>query len=114
MPAGIPDEGVRNNATRVVRGMVGSSGKLARMIPTGDFIDMRNSGTWVDRNKRSALLVALSKFRDPKLLAESRARGMPGLIEIARWDQGHAMTRIILPPWPGVHEASLEKLVGER
>lgn len=107
------DEGVRNNATRALSVLAESSDKLARMIPAADFVDMLNSGTWMDRNKGSAVLLSLSKFRDPKLLAQLRERALPGLIEIARWDFGHAMTRVILGRMAGIEEASLDKMVGD-
>lgn len=73
---------------------------------------MLNSGTWTDRNKGSAILLSLSKWRDPKLLAQLRARAMPGLIEIARWDHGHAMSRLVLGRIAGIDEESLAKMVG--
>ena len=106
------DEGVRNNAVRALGVLADSNDKLARMIPALDFIDMLNSGTWTDRNKGSAILFALSQSRDPRLLAQLRARAMPGLIEIARWDPGHAVgSRFILGRIAGIDEKSLAGMV---
>ena len=104
------DEIVRNNAVRALDVLAASDDKLARMIPAIDFIDMLNSGKWTDRNKGSAVLWALSKSRDPKLLAQLRDRAMPGLIEIARWDSGHAMSRMILGRIAGIDEQSLARM----
>jgi len=106
------DEVVRNNAVRALDVLAASDDKLARMIPAIDFIDMLNSGTWTDRNKGSAILLSLSKWRDPKLLAQLRARAMPALIEIARWDRGHAMSRWILGRIAGIDEEPLDKMAG--
>jgi hypothetical protein len=105
------DEFVRNNAVRALEVLAGSNDKLARMIPAIDFIDMLNSGTWTDRNKGSSILLTLSKSREPKLLAQLRARAMPGLIEIARWDRGHAMSLSILGRIAGMDEKSLAKMI---
>lgn len=106
------DEIVRNNAVRALDVLAASDDKLARMIPATDFIDLLNSGTWTDRNKGSAVLLALTRSRDPKLLAQLRAQAMPGLIEIARWDSGHAMSRLILGRIAGIDEQSLNKMAG--
>jgi hypothetical protein len=57
-----------------------------------------------------AVLMDLSRSRDPGLLTELRARAMPGLIEIARWDAGHAMTRSILGRLAGMSEENINKI----
>jgi hypothetical protein len=104
------DDGVRNNATRALSVLASSSPTMAGKIPAAGFINMLNSGTWTDRNKGSAVLMDLSRSRDPGLLTELRARAMPGLIEIARWDTGHAMTRSILGRLAGMSEENINKM----
>jgi hypothetical protein len=104
------DNVVRNNATRALSVLASSGHTMAGKIPAADFINMLNSGTWTDRNKGSAVLMDLSRSRDPGLLTELRARAMPGLIEIARWDTGHAMTRSILGRLAGMSEENINKM----
>ncbi|HET6841433.1 MAG TPA: HEAT repeat domain-containing protein [Candidatus Angelobacter sp.] len=104
------DDGVRNNATRALSVLASSSPTMAGKIPAAGFINMLNSGTWTDRNKGSAVLMDLSRSRDPGLLTELRARAMPGLIEIAHWDTGHAMTRSILGRLAGMSEENINKM----
>jgi hypothetical protein len=104
-------DAVRNNAVRALGVLAMSSPKIAGRIPASGFIAMLNSGVWTDRNKSGFIVMALTKSRNPELLAELRARALPSLIEMARWDSGHAYSaRIILGRVAGIDEARLEKL----
>jgi hypothetical protein len=109
-----PDEGVRNNATRALGVLARSSPTLAAQIPAAGFVEILNSGKWVDRNKASFLLVDLSKARAPKLLAALRAQALASLLEMARWRSGHAyFARVLLGRIAGIEETRLQKLVGD-
>jgi hypothetical protein len=107
-----PDDAVRNNATRALGVLAESSTKVAAQIPAGGFITMLSSGSWTDRNKAGAVLTALTKSRDPKLLARLRSEALNSLIEMARWhDPGHAYSaRILLARIAGIDDARAERL----
>jgi len=86
-----PDSEVRNNVTRALAVLTGSNASVSGQIPAGPFIDMLSSGSWSDRNKAGWLLSILVAYKDPKLLAEIRARAVVSLKEMAGWrDPGHA------------------------
>lgn len=106
-----PDDTVRNNATRALGVLARSSPKVAARIPAAGFIEMLNSGEWSDRNKASNLLVWLSQWREPKLLAALRGQALESLLEMARWRSGHAYAaRVMLGRMAGIEEARLQKL----
>ncbi|HEY6308495.1 MAG TPA: HEAT repeat domain-containing protein [Candidatus Angelobacter sp.] len=107
-----PDAGVRNNVVRALLVLAGSGEKTAALIPAAPFVDMLNSGSWLDRNKAGGLLLELTKSRDPKLLAELRSRALPSLFEMAQWQEtGHAYEyRFILGRIAGLEEGQIEKL----
>lgn len=108
------DEGVRNNATRALGVLARSSPKVAARIPAAGFIEMLNSGVWMDRNKASYLLLELSQRRDPKLLAAMRAQALTSLVEMARWRAGHAQpARVLLGRIAGIEETRLQQLAGD-
>lgn len=91
-----PDENVRNNATRAL-GLLAANEKVAARIPAGGFIRMLSSGSWTDRNKAAWVLTALTRSRDPKLLARLRSQAWETLIEMARWrSAGHAYSARLL------------------
>ncbi len=104
---------VRNNAVRALSVLAQSSAKVAARIPAGAFVDMINSGSWTDRNKGGWLLELLSARRDPKLMAQLRARSMESLIEMAQWrSAGHAHSaRVLLGRIAGIEENRLQELV---
>lgn len=107
-----PDDGVRNNATRALGVLARSGPKVAARIPAEGFIEMLNSGKWADRNKAGELLVALSQWRAPKLLAALRAQALESLLEMARWRSGHAQaSRMMLGRIAGIEDAKLYQLV---
>lgn len=107
-----PDAAVRNNATRALLVLASSSPAVAREIPAPDFVDMVSSGTWTDRNKASGLLMFLTQSRDPAVLDLLRQRSLPALVEIARWDLGHAVAaQLILGRVAGIPEERLGKMV---
>jgi hypothetical protein len=60
-------------------------------VPFEPFIALLNSIVWTDRNKAAFALYELTERRDPALLAKLRARTLPTLVEMARWQvAGHA------------------------
>lgn len=110
-----PDDSVRNNSTRALMVLANSDPKAAASIPAAGFVEMLNSGTWTDRNKGSGLLLALSRWRAPKLLASLRAQALDSLIEMARWHEtGHASAAwMILGRVGGIEEEQLAKLASD-
>jgi len=108
-----PDSEVRNNATRALWVMAASNPKTAARIPAAGFIEMLYSPSWTDRNKSSALLEALTRSRNPKLLQTLRDQAREPLVEMARWhNPGHAYAaRLILGRCAGIPEGQLAKLV---
>ena len=109
-----PNETVRNNATRALGVLATSNPKVAARIPAAGFIEMLNSGKWTDRNKASFLLVELSRWREPQLLAALRAQALESLLEMARWRAPHASdARVLLGRIAGIEEERLQKLAGD-
>lgn len=104
---------VRNNATRALVVLAGSSEKVAMDIPAEGFIELLLSGTWTDLNKASSLLDSMTRSRNAKILTQLRSREVLGrLIEMARWRTGHcAPARYILGRLAGINESRLEQLV---
>jgi hypothetical protein len=106
------DEVVRNNAVRALSVLATSNSKTASEIPPNSFIEMLNSGVWTDRNKAGWLLVMLSSNRNPKLLQQLKSTALPSLIEMAKWDPGHAEAyRILLGRIAGLEEARIRQLI---
>jgi hypothetical protein len=106
-----PDDTVRNNATRALGVLARSDPKVAARIPAAGFIEMLSSGGWTDRNKASGLLAALTKWREPQLLAALRAQALESLLEMARWRSGHAYyARAMLGRIAGIEETRLQQL----
>jgi hypothetical protein len=82
------DEDVRNAAARglfVIGMYAGDHPELDIHVPSDPFIRMLNSLVWTDRNKGTAMLLSLTKSRDPVLLARLREEALDALIEMARW-----------------------------
>ena len=76
---------------RALEVLASAKPNLAHGIPSEPFIRLLRSGAWSDHNKASLLLVALTKSRDPKVLAQLRAEALDPLMEMARWRSvGHA------------------------
>ncbi len=107
------DGGVRNDAVRALEVLAGAKPDLAKKIPPEPFVRLLRSGGWLDHNKASLLLVALTKDRDPKLLNLLRLEALDPLIEMARWRNiGHAEAALsILGRIAGIDEDSLDKLI---
>ena len=85
-----PQPGVRNDALRAL--VVFSRAKTPPRIPYAPFVDLLDTPVWTDLNKSSLALMALSKRRDPDLLAQLRRQSMPTLLLMARWhDRDHSM-----------------------
>ena len=77
------DGGVRNNAIRALEVLATGKPGLAMRIPPGQFIRLLRSGAWLDHNKTSLVLVALTATRDEKLLARLRTEALDSLLEMA-------------------------------
>jgi hypothetical protein len=107
------DEGVRNNAERALEVLATAKPILARRIPPQPFLRLQRSGAWLDHNKASLVLVALTTTREPKLLEELRADALDPLLEMARWRYvGHAEAALtVLGRIAGIEEDSLNKMI---
>ena len=107
------DDGVRNNAERALEVLATAKPILARRIPPQPFIRLLRSGAWLDHNKASLVLVALTTTREPKLLEELRADALDPLLEMARWRYvGHAEAALtVLGRIAGIEEDSLNKMI---
>jgi len=108
-----PDDGVRNDAVRALEVLAGAKPGLAQRIPPGPFVRLLRSGAWSDHNKASLLLLALTRSRDPGVLAALRAEALDALLEMARWrNPGHATPALwIVSRIAGWDEAVLSRLI---
>ncbi len=108
-----PDDGVRNNAVRALEVLATAKPDLARRIPPQPFVRLLRSGSWLDHNKASLVLVALTTTRETKLLEELRADALESLLEMARWRNiGHAEAALtILGRIAGIEEETLNRLI---
>jgi hypothetical protein len=108
-----PDDDVRNNAVRALEVLATARPVLARRIPPRPFVRLLRSGAWLDHNKASLVLVALTMTREPKLLEELRAEALEPLLEMARWRYvGHAEAALtVLGRIAGIEEDSLNKMI---
>jgi hypothetical protein len=108
-----PDGGVRNDAVRALEVLAGAKPDLAKRIPPEPFVRLLRSGVWLDRNKASLVLVALTNSRDPRLLSLLHTDALDSLVEMARWRSvGHAEAALtILGRMAGLSEDSLNKLI---
>ena len=101
---------VRNNTIRAIGVVVSAKPGLGSQLPLTPFVQMLSSDSWTDRNKAGFVLDALTKSRDPKVLAQLLDQALAPLTEMARWhDYGHAGSfRLILGRIAGIDEATLE------
>jgi hypothetical protein len=108
-----PDDGVRNNAVRALEVLANAKPALARKIPPEPFIRLLRSGSWLDHNKASLVLAALTTTREPKTLEALRANALASLLEMARWRYGgHADAALtILGRMARIEEDSLNKMI---
>ncbi len=95
-----PDQRVRNNAMRalgVILNYAASHPELAIQAPIDSYLDLVEALAWTDRNKAVMVLLGLSAAGNEALIARLRARSLPALIEMARWQtQGHAIMAFLL------------------
>jgi hypothetical protein len=107
------DDGVRNNAVRALEVLATAKPALARRIPPAPFIRLLRSGAWLDHNKASLVLAALTATREPKTLADLRANALASLLEMAHWRYiGHAEAALtILGRMAGIEEDSLKAMI---
>jgi hypothetical protein len=107
------EDGVRNDAVRALEVLGNAKPTLAQRIPPDPFIRLLRSGSWLDHNKASLVLVALTTTRDPQLLAQLRTDALDSLLEMGRWRSiGHAEAALtILGRMAGIEEDTLNKLI---
>jgi hypothetical protein len=107
------DDDVRNNAVRALWVLGTAKPSLAHRIPPEPFIRLLRSGSWLDHNKASLVLMALTTTRDPQVLAQLRTEALDSLLEMARWRSiGHAEAALtILGRMAGIDEDTLNKLI---
>jgi len=107
------DGGVRNNAVRALEVLATAKPTAAHRIPPEPFIRLLRSGAWLDHNKASLVLVALTTTRDPRVLDQLRAEALDPLLEMGRWRSiGHAEAALtILGRMAGIEETTLEQLI---
>lgn len=110
------DGGVRNNAIRALVVLARSSSEASAMIPGECFVDLLNSGIWTDRNKSVALLAALTRERDARLLSCLREQALTSLVDMARWsNRGHAdNARLLLGRIAGIDEKTLSAMLDKQ
>jgi len=108
-----PHEGVRNNAVRALGVLARAKPELAQRIPAEPFTRLLRSGAWLDHNKGSLLLEALTRRRDPRVLAQLRSSALDSLLEMSRWRNiGHASPALsILGRIAGMDEDRLNVLI---
>lgn len=106
------DSAVRNNAVRALLVLLDSKLSLASRIPARQFVPLLASDKWSDRNKGSLMMEALTRKRDPRLLAQLRRDSLGPLMEIARWrNPGHAYgAKVILGRIAGITESRLAEM----
>lgn len=85
------DENVRNNATRALVEILRGDSGAAAGLPVDNFIDMLRSGTALDRNKGSGLLMQLTASRDPAVLSRIQSEAGDALTEMANWQTDWAL-----------------------
>ena len=84
-----PDEAVRGNAIRSLNrlALLGARNwKLGIRISPTWLIELLNSLTLSDRLLATSALLTLTDSRDRNILDQIRDRGLPALVEMARWD----------------------------
>ena len=83
-----PDESVRNNAIRSLHASVVSDGNTAQglPVPLGTLVELLQSLVLSDRLEAADLLVSLTDGGDQEPLTLMRARALPALVEMARWE----------------------------
>jgi hypothetical protein len=83
-----PDESVRSNAIRSMHASVVSVGNPAQglPVPLGTLVDLLQSLVLSDRLEAADLLVSLTDGGDQGPLTIMRARALPALVEMARWE----------------------------
>jgi hypothetical protein len=106
------DGTVRNNAIRALDVLFGARSDLAKRVPIDRFLPLLSSGQWTDLNKGVMLFDVLTRGRDQALLARLRAAAFDNLVEMARWDIGHAGgALLLLGRIAGMEEGRLQELV---
>jgi hypothetical protein len=108
-----PDDGVRNDAVRALEVLATAKPALAQRVPADPFIRLMRSGAWLDHNKASLVLVALTTTREPQVLSRLRADALDPLLEMGRWRYvGHAEAALtVLGRMAGIDESTLENLI---
>jgi hypothetical protein len=91
-----PDVNVRNDASRalaIIAGYANENPELDIKIDAAIFVDMLDSVAFYDRNKSAAVLLNLTASFDSQVVEQIRAKALPSLIEMCKWEsEGHAWT----------------------
>ncbi len=90
--AGDPDDEVRNISVRALA-LIAAYGsrhpEAGIAVDVKPFVERLHSLTWTDRNKATAVLIALTADRNPAVVGLLRRNAMPELTEMARWQDSH-------------------------
>lgn len=110
-----PNDEVRNDAVRALWALASAKGVSnsdfeANLAP---FIDLLFSGSWLDRNKSSLLLEALTRNRNQFTISALRDSALAPLIEGAKWhDAGHSFPFVsILGRIENIPETDLQNII---
>jgi hypothetical protein len=94
-----PASAVRNDAARalwIIAESAADDPALRARIPTAPVIAMLHALDWTDRNKASLVLMALTRARDPALLAAIDRHARGPLQEMAKWRTQHALPAFLI------------------
>jgi hypothetical protein len=103
---------VRNNAIRALAVLAGSSPGVTAQIPIQKYSAHMRSLSWFDRNKTVALLEAVSRKKDPKVMGILREHMLTPLREMAQWkSSNHALVAaLVLGRMAGLEESRILQL----
>lgn len=110
-----PDVGVRNGAVRALAVLLSTKDMVPSNLDIRPFVSLLWSGQWMDRNKASFVLTAITKDSSPAILHRLHETAMPPLVEGARWDSVHADAfLLILGRIAGTPRSQLQNEIRER
>lgn len=84
------DAGVRAEAMSVLMEIGRKDDSRADLVPTSQFVQLLNSGSWGERNKACVLASIYSNLKSPGLNDELKDKALPSLLEVASWDADHS------------------------
>lgn len=90
-------DGVRDEAIRALGVLCTLGPKITSQIPARKFLPLLHSIVWTDRNKAMSILEAMTRQRDPGVLALLHENALASLKEMAQWkDRSHAWDAAML------------------